>query len=43
MEHLSKFIITVSEHLLYLKQENNLNVVFSQKILHESRNYDRLL
>lgn len=43
MEHLSEFIITVSEHLLYLKQENNLNVVFSQKILHESRNDDRLL
>lgn len=33
----------VSEHLLYLKWENNLNVVFSQKILHKSRNDDRLI
>lgn len=39
----TEFIIMVSEHLLYLKWENNLNAVFSQKILHESRNDDRLI
>lgn len=38
-----EFIIMVSEHLLYLKWENNLNAVFSQKILHKSRNYYRLI
>lgn len=39
----TEFIIMVSEHLLYLKWENNLNAVFSQKILHKSRNDDRLI
>lgn len=39
----TEFIIVVSEHLLYLKWENILNAVFSQKILHESRNDDRLI
>lgn len=39
----TEFIIMVSEHLLYLKRENNLNAVFTQKILHESRNDDRLI
>lgn len=39
----TEFIIMVSEHLLYLKWENSLNVVFIQKILHESRNDYRLI
>lgn len=38
-----EFIIMVSDHLQYLKWENNLNAVFSQKNLHESRNDDRLI